>query len=179
MSDHFHLPAHTPEDVGEHSRQVGLKMHPGRDWTARPFGVNWCSSDARMNGSTPVWREGARIVSFFWGDPVRYIDRVHQAGGHVMHTVGSAAEARRRVDDGVDVIVAQGIESGGHVCGQVSAMALVPAVVDMAGPVPVVTAGGIADARESRQAWRTNPGKHSPEQSRPSRDGPARASADR
>ncbi len=58
LSDHPHLPAHTPEDVGEHSRQVGLKMHPGRDWTARPFGVNWCSSGARMNGSTAVWRRG-------------------------------------------------------------------------------------------------------------------------
>jgi len=68
-----------------------------------------------------------------------------------MHTVGSAAEARRRVDDGVDVIVAQGIESGGHVWGQVSAMALVPAVLDMAGPVPVVAAGGMPTPGESRQ----------------------------
>jgi Nitronate monooxygenase len=64
-----------------------------------------------------------------------------------MHTVGSAAEARRRVGDGVDVIVAQGVESGGHVWGQVASMALVPAVADAVGPVPVVAAGGIADAR--------------------------------
>jgi NAD(P)H-dependent flavin oxidoreductase YrpB (nitropropane dioxygenase family) len=118
-----------------------------RDRTPRPFGVNlvlqW-EQDERLDASL---EEGARIVSFFWGDPARYIDRVHQAGGHVMHTVGSAAEARRRVDDGVDVIVAQGVEAGGHVWGQVSTMALVPAVVDMVGPVPVIAAGGIADAR--------------------------------
>jgi NAD(P)H-dependent flavin oxidoreductase YrpB (nitropropane dioxygenase family) len=118
-----------------------------RDRTTRPFGVNlvlqW-PQDERLDACL---EEGARIISFFWGDPVRYLDRVHQAGGHVMHTVGSAAEARRRVDDGVDVLVAQGVEAGGHVWGQVSTMALVPAVVDMVDPVPVVAAGGIADAR--------------------------------
>ncbi len=118
-----------------------------RDRTERPFGVNlvleW-GQDERLDACL---EEGARIISFFWGDPARYIDRVHQADGHVMHTVGSAAEARRRAGDGVDVIVAQGIESGGHVWGQVSTMALVPAVVDAVGPVPVIAAGGIADAR--------------------------------
>jgi nitronate monooxygenase len=118
-----------------------------RDRTDRPFGVNlvleW-EQDARLEACL---EEGAGIVSFFWGDPARYLDRVHQAGGVVMHTVGSAAEARQRVADGVDVIVAQGAEAGGHVWGQVSTMALVPAVADAVGPVPVVAAGGIADAR--------------------------------
>jgi NAD(P)H-dependent flavin oxidoreductase YrpB (nitropropane dioxygenase family) len=91
--------------------------------------------------------EGARIISFFWGDPAPYIGRVHEAGGHVMHTVGSAAEARQRAGEGADVIVAQGSEAGGHVWGHVSTMALVPAVVDAVDPVAVVAAGGIADAR--------------------------------
>lgn len=50
--------------------------------------------------------EGTRIVSSFWGDPVRSIDREHQVGGHGVHTVGSAAEARQRVDDGLDIPVA-------------------------------------------------------------------------
>ena len=118
-----------------------------QDLTARPFGVNlvleW-RQDERLDACL---EEGVRIVSFFWGDPARYLDRVHQVGGHVMQTVGSAAEARRRVDDGVDVIVAQGAESGGHLWGQVSTMALVPAVADAVGPVPVIAAGGIADGR--------------------------------
>lgn len=118
-----------------------------RERTARPFGVNLVLQWPQDERLDVCLEEGARIVSFFWGDPVRYIDRVHQAGGHVMDTVGSAAEARRRVDDGADVIVAQGFEAGGHVWGQVSTMALVPAVADMAGPVPVVAAGGISDAR--------------------------------
>ncbi|MHB1930967.1 MAG: NAD(P)H-dependent flavin oxidoreductase, partial [Acidimicrobiales bacterium] len=118
-----------------------------RDLTDRPFGVNlvleW-EQDARLD---TCLEEGVRIVSFFWGDPARYLGRVHDAGGIVMHTVGSAAEARQRAADGVDVVVAQGLEAGGHVWGQVSTMALVPAVVDAVGDVPVVAAGGIADAR--------------------------------
>jgi agmatinase len=64
-----------------------------------------------------------------------------------MHTVGSAAEARQCVDEGIDLIVAQGSEAGGHVWGQVSTMPLIPAVVDAVDPVPVIAAGGIADAR--------------------------------
>src|SRR6185503_5154960 len=65
----------------------------------------------------------------------------------VLVTVGSAAEARRMVDVGVDAIVAQGWEAGGHVLGEVATLPLVPAVVDAVAPVPVVAAGGIADGR--------------------------------
>jgi NAD(P)H-dependent flavin oxidoreductase YrpB (nitropropane dioxygenase family) len=61
--------------------------------------------------------------------------------------VGSVDEARRAVDAGVDVIVAQGWEAGGHVRGQVTTMVLVPTVVDAVGPVPVIAAGGIGDGR--------------------------------
>ena len=64
-----------------------------------------------------------------------------------MHTVGSAEEARRAVGYGVDVIVAQGWEAGGHVWGRVATLPLVPAVVDAVAPVPVIAAGGIGDAR--------------------------------
>ena len=90
---------------------------------------------------------GARIVSFFWGDPARYIDRAKTAGAMVIHGVGTPEEARRAVDLGVDAIVAQGNEAGGHVWSRVSTMVLVPLVVDAAGKVPVLAAGGIADGR--------------------------------
>jgi nitronate monooxygenase len=88
----------------------------------------------------------AGVVSFFWGDPAPYVDAVHEAGGLVVHTVGSAEEARRVVDAGVDVVVAQGVEAGGHVWGEIATMPLVPAVVD-AVDVPVLATGGIADGR--------------------------------
>ena len=64
-----------------------------------------------------------------------------------MHTVGTAEEARRAVASGVDVVVAQGREAGGHVWGNVATLPLVPAVVDAVAPVPVIAAGGIGDAR--------------------------------
>ena len=90
---------------------------------------------------------GLRIVSLFWGDPATYVEQVHDADGVVLHTVGSAEEARRAVASGVDVVVAQGWEAGGHVWSQVATLPLVPAVVDAVAPVPVIAAGGIGDAR--------------------------------
>ena len=82
-----------------------------------------------------------------WGDPNGYVKSVHDAGGIVLHTVRSAEEARQAVASGVDVIVAQGWEAGGHVRGTVATLPLVPAVVDAVTPVPVIAAGGIGDAR--------------------------------
>ena len=90
---------------------------------------------------------GARIVSFFWGDVSAYVGRAKAAGALVMHMVGTPEEARRSVDLGVDVLIAQGTEAGGHVWSRLSTMALVPLVVDVAGKVPVLASGGIADGR--------------------------------
>jgi nitronate monooxygenase len=64
-----------------------------------------------------------------------------------MHTAGRAEEARRAAGYGVDIVVAQGWEAGGHVKGGVATLPLVPAVVDAVAPVPVIAAGGIGDAR--------------------------------
>jgi nitronate monooxygenase len=89
---------------------------------------------------------GVPAISFFWGDPSPHVAACHDAGALVLHTVASAAEARLAVASGVDCVVAQGCEAGGHVWGEVSTLSLVPAVVD-AVPVPVLAAGGIADGR--------------------------------
>jgi nitronate monooxygenase len=130
-----------PEDIDARLAE----MHERTD---RPFGVNLIlrtEQDARLRRCLDG---GARIFSFFWGDPAPLIPVAHQGGALVMHTVGSAEEARRAVDAGVDIVVAQGWEAGGHVWGQVATMALVPAVVDAVGNgIPVVAAGGIADGR--------------------------------
>ena len=85
-------------------------------------------------------------VSLFWGVKPDYIEKAKQGGLFVFSSVGSAREAKIAADSGADVIVAQGWEAGGHVWGQVTTMALVPAVVD-AVDVPVVAAGGISDGR--------------------------------
>jgi nitronate monooxygenase len=115
--------------------------------TTRPFGGNLVLTEDRHRRVDEALGAGLRIVSFMLGDPGSYVKAVHDAGGLVLLTVGSAEEARRGVDSGVDVIVAQGWEAGGHVGGGVATLPLVPAVVDAVAPVPVIAAGGISDAR--------------------------------
>ncbi|WP_327408061.1 nitronate monooxygenase [Streptomyces sp. NBC_01281] len=115
--------------------------------TERPFCGNLVLTEDRHRRLDQALDAGLRIVSFFMGDPSGYTEQVHDAGGIVLHTVGTAEEARRAVDSGVDVVVAQGWESGGHVWGTVATLPLVPAVVDAVAPVPVIAAGGIGDAR--------------------------------
>ena len=115
--------------------------------TDRPFGGNFVLASDQHDRVEQALSAGLRIVSFLWGDPESYVDVVHDAGALVLHTVGSADEARRAVACGVDVIVAQGWEAGGHVWGGVATLPLVPAVVDAVAPVPVIAAGGVGDAR--------------------------------
>jgi nitronate monooxygenase len=115
--------------------------------TGRPFGGNFILTSDHHRHLDQALAAGLRIVSFMWGDPSGYIKPVHDAGGVVLHTVGSAEEARRAVASGVDVVVAQGWEAGGHVWSTVATLPLVPAVVDAVAPVPVIAAGGIGDAR--------------------------------
>jgi nitronate monooxygenase len=115
--------------------------------TDRPFGGNLVLATDQHRRLDEALEAGLRIVSLFWGDPAGYVDQVHDADGLVLATVSSAEEARRAVASGVDVVVAQGWEAGGHVRGQVATLPLVPAVVDAVAPVPVIAAGGIGDAR--------------------------------
>ncbi len=118
-----------------------------RRLTDRPFGVNLVLDWPPEERLRLCLDEGVPVVSFFWGDPTPYVPVVHDAGARAVHTVASAAEAERAAAAGVDVIVAQGWEAGGHVWGEVTTMALAPRVVDAVAPLPVVAAGGVADGR--------------------------------
>jgi nitronate monooxygenase len=136
--------------TGLEPEQVLLRLEATRALTARPFGVNLILQGEQRAQLEACLGAGVKIVSYFWrlleaGSP--YIDEAHAAGAVAMLTVGSADEARRAVDAGVDIIVAQGVEAGGHVWGTVGTLPLVPAVVDAVSPVPVVAAGGIGDGR--------------------------------
>lgn len=89
------------------------------------------------------------VVSFHWALPGQaWIDRLHTAGVDVWHQVGSVEDARRAVDQGVDTIIAQGLEAGGHCYGELPLFVLLPAVIDAVGKESLVlAAGGIADGR--------------------------------
>src|SRR5580704_4904490 len=118
-----------------------------RALTSRPFGVNLNLEFAQEERLAVCLDERVPVISFFWRDPASLVARAKAGGAIVMHTVGSAAAAKQAVHCGVDIVVAQGWEAGGHVRGTVATMALVPAVVDAVSPAPVVAAGGIADGR--------------------------------
>jgi len=126
---------------------INVALARMRDLTDRPFGVNLILAWPQEERLRQCLEAGARIVSFFWGDPAPLVPIAHEAGALVLHTVGSAVEARRVVDAGVDVVVAQGWEAGGHVWGDVATLPLVPRVVDAVAPTPVIAAGGIGDGR--------------------------------
>ena len=129
------------------SPDVGAVVRETAALTGKPFGGNLVLTEDQHQRVDQALEAGLRIVSFLWGDSGPYVERVHDAGGVVLQTVGSAEEARRAVGSGVDVVVAQGWEAGGHVWGCVATLPLVPAVVDAVAPVPVIAAGGIGDAR--------------------------------
>jgi nitronate monooxygenase len=129
------------------SDDAGAVVRDTAALTDRPFSGNFVLASDQRRRVEQSLSAGLRIVSLIWGDPCGYVDLVHDAGGLVMHTVGSAEEARRAAGCGVDIVVAQGWEAGGHVWGGVATLPLVPAVVDAVTPVPVIAAGGIGDAR--------------------------------
>jgi NAD(P)H-dependent flavin oxidoreductase YrpB (nitropropane dioxygenase family) len=93
--------------------------------------------------------ENVKLLVNALGPPPRYvIEQAHAHGVMVGALVGSKHHAEKQVAEGVDLIVAQGTEAGGHT-GEISTMVLVPEVVDMVGPnVPVLAAGGIGTGRQ-------------------------------
>lgn len=117
--------------------------------TDRPFGVDLLTA---MPGDLPgqvehVIAEGAKVFVAGLGVPSSVVDLCHSHGVLVANLCGKVEHARRAVEAGCDLVVAQGTEAGGHT-GSVATMALVPAIVDAVGrAVPVVAAGGIADGR--------------------------------
>lgn len=124
--------------------------------TDRPFGVNLVPAyggpevfDAQLD---VVLDEKPKVLSLFYGDFPAAIARARDAGLVVMVQVGSLGEARKVVAEGADIVIAQGIEAGGHVRGMVGLLPLLPAVVEAARGRPVLAAGGIVDAADVRAA---------------------------
>jgi NAD(P)H-dependent flavin oxidoreductase YrpB (nitropropane dioxygenase family) len=130
----------TPDEAQQRIRRLKAS-------TRRAFAINVVLSFAIDDVLEVALHEGVPIVSTFWGDAGAVNHRIHSAGALHVHTIGSVAEAIEAVNQGVDVVVAQGWEAGGHVRGEIATMALVPAVVDAVSPVPVIAAGGIGDGR--------------------------------
>ena len=117
-----------------------------RSLTDRPFAVNHTGRPFDEAAFDATLELAPVAISFHMGIPGELIAAAHDRGILWMQTVGDTDAATLALDAGADVLIAQGGEAGGN-SGWVSTMALVPAVVDLAGTVPVVAAGGIGDGR--------------------------------
>lgn len=132
--------ANMPPDV------LRAEIRKTKTMTSKPFGVNiMLMSPFVKDVMQVVIDEKIPVVTTGAGNPGEYIPALKAIGTKVIPVVASVALAIRLERIGVDAIIAEGLESGGHV-GEVTTMALVPQIVD-AVKIPVIAAGGIADAR--------------------------------
>lgn len=117
-----------------------------RGLTSKPFAINHIPTLLMEEAFQATLDLRPAVVSFALGDPGDLVRRVHDAGSLAQAQVTTVAQASQAAERGVDIIVAQGSEAGGH-AGTVSTLALVPQVVDAVSPLPVIAAGGIFDGR--------------------------------
>src|SRR5215469_7911 len=115
--------------------------------TKKPLAVNLLVPFLRPEMLDALAKEAIQAVTMFRGDPAEHIPRCQSLGLKVIWQCGSAEEAVAAKDAGADAIIAQGFEAGGHVRGVVTSLALVPAVRDAIGDLPMAAAGGFADGR--------------------------------
>ena len=136
--------------VRENPDLIAAEVTALRAATDRPFAVNVIPAatdpgllDRQLGRCLEL---GVRQFTFFWDVMPEVVARVKRAGCLVLHQVGSVEAAAQAEAAGADVIIAQGIEAGGHVHGRLGAFALAEAVLDRA-RVPVVVSGGIGSGR--------------------------------
>jgi NAD(P)H-dependent flavin oxidoreductase YrpB (nitropropane dioxygenase family) len=126
-----------------------LGVPPLPDDEKRSEGVlGWLHSVARSHVEVALRHPIKLIANALGSPPNDVVDQAHEAGVPVAALAGTATHARRHVDNGVDIVVAQGYEAGGHT-GEIASMVLVPEVCDaLGGRAPVLAAGGIGTGRQ-------------------------------
>ncbi|MGH2572170.1 MAG: NAD(P)H-dependent flavin oxidoreductase [Actinomycetota bacterium] len=131
-----------------------------RELTPRPFGANVLLNGQEDPESRPrleakialLIEEKVPLIVFFWGDPSPYVEDAHRGGVKVFIQVGSVEEAKSAADAGVDAVIAQGSEAGGHIRSITPIWEIVPATVEAVRPLPVLASGGIGDGKAIAKA---------------------------
>ncbi|MGE0667505.1 MAG: NAD(P)H-dependent flavin oxidoreductase [Sphingomonadales bacterium] len=129
-----------PDGIRDQMRRV-------KDLTGKPFGVDLLAAipESLTRSVDIIIEEGAKAFISGLGVPSSIIDVLHEAGVVVIQMCGAVKHAVKGEQAGVDIVIGQGTEGGGHT-GQVAGMALIPQMVE-AVKIPVVAAGGITDGR--------------------------------
>ena len=133
--------------------QVAERLDDVRTRTSGVYGANFLADKAfypeleELRGPVEAASRHARVVEFFYRQPdSSLVELVHRAGALAFWQIGSLKEAKDAADVGCDVIVAQGIEAGGHIRGKIGLLPLLSHVLSSV-DVPVVAAGGIGNGR--------------------------------
>ena len=137
---------HMPPDI------LKKEIQKCKGWTDKPFGVNIMLMSPFVKEVMQLMvDERVPVVTTGAGNPGEYLPALKEVGSKVIPVVASVALAKRLAKGGVDAVIAEGCESGGHI-GEISTMPLIPQVVD-AVDVPVIAAGGFADSRGMAAAF--------------------------
>jgi len=118
-----------------------------RALTRKPFGVNVILALAEEGQVEACLEEKVPVLILFWGDPKPFVDEARRVGTKVIFQCGSVEEAKAASAAGVDAVMIQGVEAGGHVRGTTALSICLPGVVEAVKPLPVIAAGGVADGR--------------------------------
>jgi len=136
--------------IRQSASEVRNWIRETRALTDKPFGINLVPKGGGPDGFeaqlTVALEEKPKAISLFWDDFSTVIPRCKEAGIVTMVQVGSLQEAKKAAVDGADIIIAQGIEAGGHVRGTIGLSVLLPAIVKAVGTIPVLAAGGISSS---------------------------------
>lgn len=128
------------------------KIFQIRAATQNPFQVNFVLAFP-PHALAAALEAGAPIITFSWGDPTPYLPQVRASGARVGMQVTNIAGAQLAMSLGVDFMICQGVEAGGHVQSTTELWELLPRVVEVAKEIPVVAAGGIGNGMAIAKAF--------------------------